>query len=193
MVPRQLFIQNLLLVKRYKGVKGDVVECGTWKGGCIAAIAQVLGQSRDYYLYDSFEGLPPAQEIDGEGARKWQNDITSKLYFDNCTASASDAEEAMKKSQVSNFTITKGWFEDSLANYKSKKGIAVLRLDADWYDSTITILNTLFDQVNVGGLILIDDYLTWDGCSKAIHDYLSKNNRNEKIMSKNGVSYIIKK
>jgi O-methyltransferase len=193
MVPRQLFIQNLLLVKRYKGIKGDVVECGTWKGGCIAAMAKVLGESRDYYLFDSFEGLPPAKEIDGDEAIKWQNDKKSEFYFNNCTASVSDAQEAMKKSQISSYTITKGWFEESLPTFKSDKGIAVLRLDADWYDSTMLILNVLFDQVNIGGLILIDDYHTWNGCSKAVHDYLSKNNRDEKILNKHGVCFIIKR
>jgi O-methyltransferase len=47
-------------------------------------------------------------------------------------------------------------------------------LDADWYDSTITCLEAFGKHVAPGGVILIDDYYTWDGCSKAVHDYLSR-------------------
>jgi hypothetical protein len=57
--------------------KGAVVECGTWKGGMSAALVEIGGPNRDYYFFDSFEGLPPAKEIDGEGAIAYQADTTS--------------------------------------------------------------------------------------------------------------------
>ena len=57
----RFYIANLVLSGRAAGVPGAIVECGTWKGGMIAGIASLLGASREYYLYDSFEGLPPAE------------------------------------------------------------------------------------------------------------------------------------
>jgi hypothetical protein len=66
-------------------------------------------------------------------------------------------------------------------------------LDGDWYDSTMDCLANLFNKVNKGGIIIVDDYYVWDGCSRAVHDYLSKNNLTEKIrQSEAGICYIIK-
>ena len=68
MVPQSLFYANRNLCEKYSAISGPIVECGTWKGGMIAGIASLLGPERDYFLFDSFEGLPPAKEIDGESA-----------------------------------------------------------------------------------------------------------------------------
>lgn len=192
MVPQHLYIINLELTKKYSAIPGDIVECGTWKGGMIAGMAKLLGNSRHYYLFDSFEGLPDAKEIDGEAAIRWQSDKTSKHYHDNCSATEQDAYMAMKKAGITNPSIIKGWFMDSLPHVTFEKGIAILRMDADWYDSTLEILSHLFTKVNPGGIIIIDDYYTWDGCAKAVHDYLSQHKGTERIRSHHGVCYIIK-
>src|ERR1700721_2674499 len=58
MVSGANYISNLRIAAQVKNVAGVVVECGTWRGGMIAGIADVLGGNRRYYLFDSFEGLP---------------------------------------------------------------------------------------------------------------------------------------
>lgn len=190
MIPLNFFIGNLKICYRYRKLSGVIVECGVWKGGMIAAISEIIKDNK-YYLFDSFEGLPKAKEIDGKAAIKWQINKQSKLYFDNCKASVNDAEIAMKLAKAKDYEIQKGWFKDTL--YKFNEKIAVLRLDGDWYESTTECLENLFDKVVKGGVIIIDDYYTWDGCSRAVHDYLSKNNLANKIFaSPEGVCYIIK-
>src|SRR5438445_2042321 len=95
MVPKDIFIENLYLCHRWAGhVDGSAVECGVWRGGMSAAMTHVLGSHRKYYLFDSFAGLPPAKDIDGEGALKWQQDTASPSYFDNCRADIEFAEKA---------------------------------------------------------------------------------------------------
>src|SRR5258707_1023570 len=98
MIAKSVYVGNLRLAAQVKNVSGAVVECGTWRGGMIAGIADVLGSKRRYYLFDSFEGLPPAQEIDGGDALKWQANRTGPKYYNNCTASEEEAREAMSKS-----------------------------------------------------------------------------------------------
>lgn len=194
MIPPKAYIENIEIIRQYKHVTGDVVECGVWRGGMIAGIADIFGDSREYHLFDSFEGLPKAKEIDGQSAIQWQNDTKGKWYLDNCKAEIDFAVTAMKMTKCSKVNFHKGWFSDTLQHYKPEKGIAVLRLDGDWYDSTMDILDNLFKYVNPGGIIVIDDYLIWDGCSRAVHDYLSKNSLAERIsISKNKLVYIIKK
>ena len=192
MIPACTYIANLSLALKENTAKGAIVECGTWKGGMIAGIAKLLGNQRDYFLFDSFEGLPPVEPIDGPGARNWQANTESSGYHDNCTASEDDARSAMTLAGVRHVNIVKGWFENTLPTAVFPNGIAILRMDADWYSSTMQILESLFPAVNVGGLILIDDYYAWEGCSKAVHDYLSTNKRPERIQSRGGVCFIIK-
>jgi O-methyltransferase len=194
MVGKERYITNLQLVEIFKPVPGVIVECGAWKGGMIAGIAMILGDDREYLLFDSFEGLPPAREIDGEHALKWQADKTSPYYYNNCTADEKDAVDAMKMSGVTKYKIIKGWFIQTLSSLNFDKNIAILRLDGDWYDSTMQCLEALFHHVHVGGLIIIDDYYDWDGCSKAVHDYLSGNQRSERIYQANNiVCYLVKR
>jgi O-methyltransferase len=177
------YIKFLEFVYEYKNQEGDVVECGVWRGGAIAGIAAIMSKKRKYYLYDSFEGLPAAKEIDGEAALNWQNKKDKTNYFDNCSAEIEFAQNAMKEvGKFNDSHIIKGWFEDTIPKNDIKE-IAILRLDGDWYESTMICLEHLFEKVKKGGLIIIDDYYTWDGCTRALHDYLSKHKRTEKIRS----------
>lgn len=194
MVPKETYLQNLNLISQFKNVKGAVVECGVWRGGMSAGIADLLGVSRTYYLFDSFEGLPEAKAIDGESAIAWQKDIHSENYFENCKAEKAWAEKAMGLSKAKDYSLIQGWFEKSLPEFNCKEGIAVLRLDGDWYESTMDCLVNLYPQVVAGGLIILDDYYLWDGCSRAVHDYLSKNSIPSRIKQFNNshLHYIVK-
>ncbi|MBL7701559.1 MAG: class I SAM-dependent methyltransferase [Ferruginibacter sp.] len=195
MVKRRDYIDCLKLVSRFKHINGSIIECGVWRGGMIAGIADVMGNARNYYLFDSFEGLPDAKEIDGQTAIAWQADKTSAGYYDNCKAEMEWAQKAIGLAGVTNKTsFIKGWFDDTVPQFKADEPIAVLRLDGDWYDSTMVCLDHLFPKVAEGGLIILDDYYAWDGCSKALHDYLSKHKRPERIVQAySSGCYLIKK
>jgi O-methyltransferase len=192
MIGEDDYVNNLLLGLQVRNVSGAIVECGTWKGGMSAGLATILGSGRDYYLLDSFEGLPEAQELDGEAAVKWQQNVDSPYYYDNCTAAESDALQAMTIAGINLPHIIKGWFEHTLPTVTIPNGIALLRMDADWYQSTYQILDSLYSQVNTDGIIVIDDYYCWDGCSRAVHDYLSVNKLEVKINHFNNVCFIRK-
>lgn len=193
MTPEHTFYENLYLAEQYvKSVPGDVIECGVWRGGLIASFAHLLGNKRNYYLFDSFEGLPDAKAVDGEAALEWQKDKASANYLDNCKAEVDFSIKAMETTG-SKYFIEKGWFDETMPKFKSTSKVALLRLDGDWYDSIMVSLKNLYPLVVKGGLIIIDDYYTWDGCSRAVHDYLSQTNSTDRIRNTaGGVTYIIK-
>jgi O-methyltransferase len=193
MVPAATYASNLRLAQRASQVEGCVIECGVWRGGMIAGLASLLGSQRDYFLFDSFEGLPPAKEIDGDAALDWQRHTSSANYHDNCSAEPKFAEQAMRLAAAKSYFLKPGWFAETLPTFTPPAPIALLRLDADWYDSTMICLETFFDHVAPGGLILLDDYYTWDGCSRALHDFLSKREATERIMAMDSVCYLIKR
>jgi len=71
--------------------------------------------------------------------------------------------------------MVKGWFQDTLPKYKDKIGaISLLRIDADLYKSTKCCLENLYDNVVVGGYIVIDDYGALSGCKKAVDEFLKE-------------------
>jgi hypothetical protein len=41
-----------------------------------------------------------------------------------------------------------------------------------WYSSTKICLEKFWKHVLPGGIILVDDYYTWDGCAHAVHEFL---------------------
>lgn len=191
MLGRRLFTENLLLAKSHlnkSGIKGCYVECGIWAGGLSFAMMDALPQITKFYLFDSFEGLPEPTIEDGEEAKDPGN-----LWHDNNKADYDDFMRALTRTGHSNVEVYKGWFKETLPNFRPAYPIAILRLDGDWYESTMTCLLYLYDRVMSGGLIIIDDYDDWVGCRKALHDFLSAAEAPERIQrSPRGVVYLIK-
>jgi O-methyltransferase len=199
MVPRDQFVDNLLVSRLVDDVPGAVVECGTWRGGMIAALAETLsgGAAREFVLFDSFQGLPPAGVIDGEAARAWQADPEAPDNRDNCRAAREEASESMRMAGV-DATFVEGWFDETVPTYAAaeRPAIALLRLDADWYDSTMVCLRHLFPLVVPGGIVIIDDYGVgvFDGCTRAVHDFLSEFEAREFLRTtQRGVTFIVRR
>lgn len=190
MIPEATFDANIELASSVK-VPGCVVECGVWKGGMIAAIAQTMGPERHYYLFDSFEGLPPAQEIDGFAAQEYQRNDLAPNYYDNCRIGSEYAYDAMTQAGVF-FSVYHGWFKDTLPSFPLHTPIALLRLDGDWYESTMTCLTNLYDKVAPGGMIIIDDFFAWEGCSTATLDFFSLVKQPLNFDSSRGLCWAVK-
>ena len=54
--------------------------------------------------------------------------------------------------------------------------IAMLRIDCDWYDPVMLVLEQLEPLVSDEGIVIVDDYYAWDGAARSVHDYLSRRN-----------------
>lgn len=192
MVPEQLFIENLKLAWDYRGIDGCVVECGVWRGGMSAGMAAIL-RKKEFFLFDSFEGLPEAKEVDGKKALAWQQNTSGPTYYDNCAAGIEFATRALEDTGAK-FHLIKGWFGETLPKANFPEPISILRLDSDWYESTMDCLKNLYPFVATGGLIIMDDYYTWDGCARAVHEYLADNALTTRIhKTPLGVPYLIKR
>jgi O-methyltransferase len=167
------------------GRGGAIVECGVWRGG--TSFAMLLAQREavgrvvcPVHMLDSFQGLPPAGGRDGPLAHAWQAGESPDDPDANCRA-----EEAAVRTARDAFGFTeaeapihRGWFRDTVGpladRLRDAGGIALLRLDGDWYDSTVECLEALLPVVQEGATVIIDDYYAWDGCARAVHDTLSR-------------------
>jgi O-methyltransferase len=178
-------------------VPGDFVECGVWRGGCSFLMADLLRRARSdrrVRLFDSFEGLPEPDEIDGTAAVEWAENKDPENYFDNCRATLENVQEAAVALGLADRTrMVKGWFDDTLLVNRDAIGpIALLRIDADWHASVECCLESLYDQVSDGGIVILDDYFDWDGCAVAVHEFLGKRRLCHRIRSEGRAAYFQK-
>ncbi|MCB1251398.1 MAG: class I SAM-dependent methyltransferase [Acidimicrobiales bacterium] len=170
LLPAPQFCDNLTVARLARQVPGDLVECGTWRGGMIAALAATL-PGRHCVLFDSFAGLPDAQDVDGPAAVHWSQHLRD---HDNCSAEERWVHEAMGRVGQRDYDVRAGWFDETVGAWATmQRPIAVLRLDADWYDGTRLCLDALMPLVVPGGVVIVDDYFDWDGASRAVHDHLA--------------------
>ncbi len=154
-----------------RAIRGAFVECGVFRGGCggvMAALAARGAPSRHTWLFDSFEGLPQPS------ARDRANPLARAGGF---AAPIEDVRELLfEKLQLDerDVSIEQGWFDRTVPAARERIGpIAVLRLDADLYESTRCCLENLYDSVTPGGYVLIDDYYGWEGCRQAVDEFLA--------------------
>ncbi len=164
-------LYDLCRLAEAERLAGAFVECGAWKGGgtaVMAAVARSSGGGRTTWAFDSFEGLPDPGAADGPAARRWAG---------KCAAALEDAERLLferLRLDRGRVILRKGWFRETLPAARDEIGpIAVLRLDADWHDSTLTCLECLYDAVVPGGFVILDDYGYWPGFRRAVDEFLA--------------------
>ena len=163
-------------------IEGSVVECGVWKGGSIMAALLALKEShRTVYLYDTFEGMSEPTKED----KSYKDESATKAFLNKdeywekiaCYSTLDEVKENIRKVNYPSDKIKfiRGKVEETIPETIPEK-IAVLRLDTDWYESTMHEMVHLFPKLVSGGVIIIDDYGHWKGCKKAVDEYISKYN-----------------
>jgi hypothetical protein len=170
-------------LERY-GIQGALVECGVWRGGASAMMAFAnlkRGPTRRHlHLFDSFEGMPePTIAQDGVEVLSWAGTTgDGSLKSTGVNVADPDTVHHLIVSTVGypdEFVhIHRGWFQETLPGAREEVGpIALLRLDGDWYDSTMVTFQNLYDRVVPGGVVVIDDYGHFAGCRKATDEFLA--------------------
>lgn len=179
------FVKYLFL----NSVPGDFVECGVWKGGNCMVMAEMLRRAdmnRMIWLYDTFEGMPEPDDVDVKFTGETAAD---KWHPDWCRAPFDEVEQNMKSIGYPHFKMIKGKVEDTIPETIPDQ-ISLLRLDTDFYSSTKHELEHLFPRLSAKGVLIIDDYYSWQGSRKACDEYLP--NRNFKQIGGSNAAWIIK-
>ena len=162
-------------------IPGSFVECGVYRGGSslLAALAfSEFGDRRDLWLYDTFAGMTPPTEFDSKRNLSAERTVehfeksNSGDHNEWCFASLDDVKACLA---LANYPTEKVHYvvgDVSKTLLDTKPGqIAILRLDTDFYDSTKAELEQLYDLLSPGGILIIDDYGSWDGARKAVDEY----------------------
>jgi O-methyltransferase len=175
----------LVVAVRYvvdHGVRGDIVECGVWRGGSMQAIARILAArgvtDRELHLFDTFEGMPPPTQEDVRQGGPPAAELlatrprTAKVW---AIADLEDVRAGMAQIPypANRVHYHQGLVEETIPDGAPEQ-IALLRLDTDWYASTKHELEHLYERVPSGGVVIIDDYDYWEGSRKAVDEFVAR-------------------
>lgn len=163
-------------------IPGAIVECGVWRGGQMMAAALALNHlqaRRPLFLFDTFEGMTAPKEVDrdveGQAAQDtfavMSGNVIGKRW---CEARLDEVQRNVASTgyPMDQVHYIVGAVEHTLPS-STPEVIAYLRLDTDWYASTLHELRHLFPLVSRLGVVAIDDYGHWEGARKATDEYLA--------------------
>ncbi len=163
-------------------VKGIILEAGTGWGGSALVLAASRQAQRPLYLYDTFEGIPPPTQVDGQVALTRFAEIRAglakgvrgRIYYGyenrlvECVRQLF-ADYGMPVASSSVYLV-RGLYQDTLYPPDS---VAVAHLDCDWYESTKVCLERIVPLLSIGGRLIVDDYDYWPGCKQAVDEYFA--------------------
>jgi O-methyltransferase len=164
-------------------IPGGIVECGVWRGGSMMAAALTLLRhgrgDRDLYLFDTFEGMPEPTEHDVDSPFDGYDLRRHLDRWQKAGGLHAVAEESVREAMLSTgypaerIHVVKGPVEDTLPG-RAPAQVALLRLDTDWYQSTKHELETLYDRLSPGGVLILDDYGHYQGARQAAEEFFAQ-------------------
>ena len=174
----------------HERIPGDLLEAGVWRGGsCIfmRALLKLRGVTdRTVWVADSFQGLPrPSLEAD----RAYDLSDVAALAVSQAEVEAAFQRFGLLDGQVK---FLQGWFKDTLPTAPVSR-LAVLRMDGDLYESTMDILNALYQKVSAGGFVIVDDNHALSPCKQAVHDFRERARITDPIREIDGTGVFWKK
>jgi O-methyltransferase len=170
-----------------KGVPGDLIETGVWRGGAAIFMRAVLAAcgdaTRNVWVADSFAGLPPV-DADRFPADRRQLHWTNEEPAVSLETVKRNFERYELLDERVRFLV--GWFRDTLPAAPID-ALSVLRLDGVTYESTLDALRPLYPKLSPGGYVIVDDWAL-EGCRRAVEDYRREHAISETLVDIDGAA-----
>jgi hypothetical protein len=190
-------LNHLEIYKKILELPGDILEFGVYKGTSLVRLLSFRNlleneNSRKVYGFDIFGKFPDALEL--------ESDRQFVQNFENAGGygiSKKELEIHLENKSFKNYELVEGdilkTIPEFLANNPSGK-ISLLHIDVDVYEPTKVILENLWNRVVKGGIVMLDDYGTVEGETKAVDEFFKDKNLVVNKPKFNYIpSYIIKK
>lgn len=131
--------------------KGDVVECGSYKGGSTAVLSLACKQTnKKLHIFDSFCGLPDTNEIHHYLSKKRvyrQGEYMGTLK--------EVSQNIVKCGCLEVCSFHQGYFKDTLPQFQSIIGFAFL--DVDLSESLETCIKYIYPQLEKEAKLMIHE------------------------------------
>ena len=166
------------LYKSIIGLPGHIVECGVFKGASLIRFCtyrQVLESpySRKVIGFDAFGKFPEQDNARDQNFVEKFEDVAGEGI------TVEELKSIFSYKGFENYELIQGDVSDTIEAYvrsHPELKIALLHIDVDVYKPSVTILNNLFDRVVPDGLVVLDDYGTVAGETRAVDEFVSERN-----------------
>lgn len=167
------------------GVPGMFLEFGVALGGSAICLAKIAG-TRAFAGYDVFGMIPPPSTMDSADSHERFAAIKSGAatgiegddYYGYQAELYDKVVSAMSRNGVSvdgkRVRLIKGLFKDTVL-FSSEDKIAFVHIDCDWFEPVAFCLDAVSQHLSPGGIIICDDYNDFEGCRRAVDNFLAKN------------------
>jgi hypothetical protein len=176
-------IAHYELYKKITTLPGDIVECGVFKGSSLirfATFREMLESqsSRKIWGFDAFGEFP--KDVESEDDKEFIEKFDSAAGQGICVE---ELERVLANKGFSNINLVKGDIVKTLPEYLQNSAwkIALLHIDVDVYEPTKFALEQLYDRVVAGGEVVLDDYATVAGATRAVDEFIAKRHLNASI------------
>lgn len=172
---------------RIADLPGDIVECGSWRGGSAMIMAEALARRGDHrlvYACDSYEGF----DLD-ELRQEREAGRTDERDDAFASTSLKYVEAKIREHGLEGRVIPiKGYFEETLPDLEGPFALALI--DCDLPRSILFAARTLWPKLRSGGLMLFDDYSNaehFSGARSAVDQFLAEHRKaidDERLLSR---------
>ena len=165
---RQKSILHLAELVTASSIPGDIVECGVLDGGMSGLMAWgTRATNKTVHLFDAWRGLPRSSDHDGASAKQWEGQVVgSPRRVRSVMAELGVSAERLR--------FHPWWFHDTFPIADVPK-ICLLHVDPDFYDPVKLCLQRWYPHMSPGGFIQIDYYAAFQGCRRAVDEFLTAN------------------
>jgi hypothetical protein len=163
------------LYKKTIELPGDVFELGVFKGNSLiqfATFREILENenSRKIVGFDMFGEFPLSDSFqsDKQFVTDWNNQFREDFL------SKEELYKSLELKNIKNVELIEGNILDTLSLYLEENPhtkISLLHIDTDVYEPSIFALESLWDRVVSGGVIIFDDYGTVEGETRAVDEF----------------------
>ena len=163
-----------------KEVPGIVIEAGCALGGSSIVLCAAKHKDKPLRIYDVFGMIPsPTEDDDQDVHNRYEiikNGKSPGIKGDLYYGYSDDLYNKVIRSflemgypiEENNVSLIKGLVQDTL--YVEEK-VSLVHIDVDWYEPVKVCLERIVPKLSKGGAIVVDDYLCWSGCKKAVDEY----------------------
>ncbi len=165
------------LFKMARDLPGAIIECGVFKGASFVRFAgfrDLFGNPFSHKLigFDIFGKFPDTS---------YEEDIKYRNRFIESAGEISISKlqlsEVLKRKGIDkNIDLIEGDIIITVPEYIKNNPhlkISLLNLDTDIYEPAVTILEHLYPRIVRGGILILDDYGTFPGETKAVDEYFN--------------------
>ena len=168
------------IYKMIKEVPGEIVECGVFKGASFLRFAmfrEIFGNpfSKKIIGFDTFGKFPETNFQDDKKARN--------KFIDSAGEDSISKDQLFEilnqKNLNRHLDLIEGDITKTVPDYvktNPELKISLLNLDTDIYEPAVSILENLYPRITKGGILMLDDYGTHPGETKAVDEYFQNKN-----------------